>query len=134
MAALARERENFRRLLEPVQGDIVFGLATFLESFDVRTAYPLLLLLLDAALDDEQWRSISTILESYLLRPAVLGWTTKAYNRIFLNLAKSLRAAAATPPGQRRKIALARRHKCDYICGRDAFRNPVRGSRAISFD
>lgn len=105
LAALARERDHFRRLLQPVPGDRVFGLATFLESFDVRTVYPLLLLLLDAALDEEQWRSVSTILESYLLRRAVLGWTTKAYNRIFLNLARSLRSVAPTPENIRAALS-----------------------------
>src|SRR5262249_33720810 len=40
---------------------------------------------------------VATSLESYLLRRAVLGWTTKAYNRIFLNATKALRQEGPTP-------------------------------------
>ncbi|MFA5911058.1 MAG: HNH endonuclease family protein, partial [Vicinamibacterales bacterium] len=97
LETLSRQGDDFRRIIEPQKGDAIFGLATFLESFDIRTAYPLLLFLLNAKLGDEQWDEISTLLESYLLRRAVLGWSTKAYNRIFLNLAKSLRAVGARP-------------------------------------
>ena len=43
LGALARQREDFRRLLEPRKGDPLFGLAAFLVSFDVSTTYPLLL-------------------------------------------------------------------------------------------
>lgn len=76
-------------------------MATFLESFDVRTAYPLLLFLLEAKLADHEWKEITATLESYLLRRSVLGWSTKAYNRIFLNVAKSLHKAAPTPENLR---------------------------------
>ena len=88
---LRDQGQNFRRILEPAKGDPVFDLATFMERFDVRTAYPLMLHLLASNLDNGQWRVLSTTLESYLLRRMLVGWSTKAYNRIFLNLVKSLR-------------------------------------------
>ena len=88
---LRDQGQNFRRILEPETGDPVFDLATFMERFDVRTAYPLMLQLLAANLGNGQWRVLSTTLESYLLRRMLVGWSTKAYNRIFLNLVKSLR-------------------------------------------
>lgn len=91
LSVLRDQREDFRRILEPEKRDPVFELATFMERFDVRTAYPLMLHLLAARPDDEAWRLLSTTLESYLLRRAVVGWPTKAYNRIFLNLIKALR-------------------------------------------
>ena len=91
LRALRDQGQNFRRLLEPEKGDPVFDLATFMERFDVRTAYPLMLhLLASKNLDDVQWRVLSTTLESYLLRRTLVGWSTKAYNRIFLNVLKSL--------------------------------------------
>lgn len=96
LATLSKQGDDFRRIIEPKKGDVIFGLATFLESFDIRTAYPLLLFLLKANLSEEQWVEISTLLESYLLRRAVLGWSTKAYNRIFLNLAKFLRVGGSS--------------------------------------
>jgi hypothetical protein len=97
LAALARNGDNFRRIIEPKKGDCVFGLATFMERFDIRTAYPLFLFLLDADLTNQDWDAISIVLESYLLRRSFLNWSTKAYNRIFLNLVKSLQKAGRTP-------------------------------------
>ena len=59
LAALARQRDDFRRILEPKIGDVIYGLATFLEDFGVRTAYPLLLYLLDCNVSNEEWTAIS---------------------------------------------------------------------------
>lgn len=89
--ALARQGNDFRRILEPKKGDVLFAIATFLEGFDIRTAYPLLLYLMDAGLSDAQWRVVSQILESYLLRRTVCNFTTKGYNRVFLTLVRALR-------------------------------------------
>jgi uncharacterized protein with ParB-like and HNH nuclease domain len=97
LATLSKQGDDYRRILEPCKTDIVFGLATFLNDFDISTAYPLLLFLLDVGLSDGQWKTVSASLESYLLRRAVLGWTTKAYNRIFLNLTKVMRQGGPTP-------------------------------------
>ena len=74
---LRDQGQNFRRILEPAKGDPVFDLATFMERFDVRTAYPLMLHLLASNLDNGQWRVLSTTLESYLLRRMLVGWSTK---------------------------------------------------------
>ena len=97
LSTLSKQGGEFRRIIEPRRDDVIFGLATFLESFDIRTAYPLLLFLFDANISNADWTAISTFMESYLLRRAVLGWSTKAYNRIFLNIAKSLRETGPTP-------------------------------------
>ncbi|WGJ16371.1 DUF262 domain-containing protein [Methylocapsa sp. D3K7] len=91
LATLARQGDHFRRIIAPVQGDIVFELCSFLDAYDIRTAYPLLLALMDVDLDDAEWTEISHILESYLLRRAVCNLGTKNYNRIFLSLTRSLR-------------------------------------------
>jgi hypothetical protein len=93
LATLARQRDHFRRIVAPEPGDVVFELANFLERFDIRTVYPLMLFLLDSNLPEGEWKAISVVLESYLLRRAVLGWTTKAYNRIFLILTRAMKAA-----------------------------------------
>lgn len=97
LVALSRQGDDFRRILEPKMGDPLYNLATFLDTFDVRTSYPLLLTLLDAKITETQWQAVSTTLESYLLRRAVCGFTTKNYNRIFLNLTRALRRDGATP-------------------------------------
>ncbi len=101
LSILSKQGSDFRRIIEPQKDDVIFGLATFLESFDIRTAYPLLLFLFDANVSNVDWTAISTLMESYLLRRAVLGWPTKAYNRIFLNIAKTLRETGATPQSLR---------------------------------
>ena len=97
LACLARQGDDFRRIIAPVKGDPLYGLVMFLDSYDVRTSYPLLLTMLDLGLDETQWAAVSTVLESYLLRRAVCGLTTKNYNRVFLGLTRSLRRDGATP-------------------------------------
>ena len=88
---LRKQGDDFRRVLAPERGDPVCAISTFMESFDVRTAYPLMLYLMEIGLNAEQWNDVSSTIESYLLRRSVVGWSTKAYNRIFLNLVKTLR-------------------------------------------
>jgi uncharacterized protein with ParB-like and HNH nuclease domain len=91
--ALARQRDHFRRIIAPSKDDVVFGLCSFLDAFDIRTAYPLLLALMEADTEDAEWLAISNILESYLLRRAVCNLGTKNYNRIFLSLTRNLRGS-----------------------------------------
>lgn len=91
LMTLARQGDHFRRIVEPKVGDPIFGLVSFLDAFDIRTTYPLLLALLDADVSEIEWKAISRTLESYLLRRAVCGLSTKNYNRVFLQLTKSIR-------------------------------------------
>lgn len=96
LATLARQGDDFRRIVAPKKEDPLYGLATFLDTFDLRTAHPLLLMLLDEQIDEMAWRQISTTLESYLLRRAICSMTTKNYNRIFLSLIRNLRRDGVT--------------------------------------
>lgn len=96
LQTLARQGEQFRRIIAPAEDDVLFKLCSFLEAYDIRTAYPLLLALTDAGLGNDEWHAISAILESYLLRRAVCNLGTKNYNRIFLSLARSLRREGFT--------------------------------------
>jgi uncharacterized protein with ParB-like and HNH nuclease domain len=105
LVCLARQREDFRRIIEPVKGDVLFGLAKFLDAFDVRTSYPLLLMMLDVGLSKEQWGAVSTTIESYLLRRAVCGLTTKNYNRVFLSLTRNLCRDGVTPENLVRQLS-----------------------------
>jgi len=91
LATLSRQGGHFRSIVAPKDGDATFNLCSFLEAYDIRTAYPLLLALMDAKIDDSEWKAISNILESYLLRRAVCNLGTKNYNRIFLSLTRNLR-------------------------------------------
>ena len=91
LATFASHGDAFRRIISPQKDDVIYELCTFLEVYDIRTAYPLLLALMDANLDKAGWAEISLVLESYLLRRAVCNLGTKNYNRIFLNLVRNLR-------------------------------------------
>jgi hypothetical protein len=88
VATLARQRDAFRRLIDPQEEDPLYQLATFLSTFEISTAYPPLLLLMDSKLSEAEWKGVSVALESYLLRRAICNFTTKNYNRIFLGLAR----------------------------------------------
>lgn len=96
LATLSRQGDDFRRIIEPKVGDPICSLAVFLDTFDVRTCYPLLLAMLDEGIDDEEWIKVSLTLESYILRRAVCGLTTKNYNRTFLSLTRNLRRDGLT--------------------------------------
>jgi hypothetical protein len=104
LACLARQGDDFRRIIAPAKDDLLYGLATFLDAFDVRTCYPLLLMMLDAGLQEAQCEDVSRILESYLLRRAVCGLTTKNYNRIFLSLTRNLARDGVTPENLRQQL------------------------------
>ncbi len=96
LACLARQGDDFRRIIAPVKNDALYGLVTFLDAYDVRTSYPILLTMLDIGLPEAEWAAVSKILESYLLRRAVCGQTTKNYNRTFLSLTRNLRRDGVT--------------------------------------
>ena len=104
LSCLARQGNAFRRIIEPVKGDPIFSLVTFLDIYDVRTSYPLLLTMLESGLNDLQWATVSTVLESYLLRRAVCGLTTKNYNRVFLSLTRNLRRDGVTPENLEKQL------------------------------
>lgn len=105
LATLARQRDDFRRIVEPKKEDLLFPLSTFVDCFDVRTIYPLLLFLLDSRIPDADLKEISVILESYILRRAVCGYTTKGYNRIFLILTRFLKKGCPTPENLRNHLS-----------------------------
>jgi len=105
LITLARQGDDFRRLIEPKSEDVLYQLATFLNCFDISTVYPLLLFLMDANIPQDEWATILVMLESYLLRRAVCNYTTKAYNRIFLNLARFLKQEGATTENIRKHLS-----------------------------
>ncbi|HFD87441.1 MAG TPA: DUF262 domain-containing protein [Gammaproteobacteria bacterium] len=105
LATLARQGKDFHRIIAPDKEDTLYPLSTFLERYDIRTAYPLLLFLLDNHLSDGAWKTISTILESYLVRRAVCGLTTKNYNKIFLSVTRALQKEGASPENLKQHLA-----------------------------
>ncbi len=96
LSQLARQGDAFRRIMDPASDDVLYPLGTFLNTFEIGTAHPLLLTLLEAHLDDVQWASIAETIESYIVRRAVCGLTNKNYNRVFLAATKHLRDYGAS--------------------------------------
>lgn len=105
LQVLAKKGRDFRRILEPQTQDPLHPVATVLDAFDIRTAYPLLLRMLDEELRDQEWNEIATMLESYVVRRAVCGLTTKNYNQVFLLLAKKLDQEGVSPEGLRKALS-----------------------------
>lgn len=86
LAAIAGSGRSFRRMLAPQEEDAIAPLIECLNAFEIRTAYPFVLAQLDAGLAEEAWGRLTPVLESWIVRRAVCGRTTKDYNRIFMRL------------------------------------------------
>lgn len=114
LETLARQGEDFRRIIAPQPGDVLYPLATFLGAFDVSTVHPLILFLLDRRLSDTDWQKVSMTLESYLLRRAVCGWTAKNYNRNFLALLRVLERDGAHHANLRQYLSEARGESVEW--------------------
>lgn len=97
LQALEEQGNDFRRMIDPVEDDTLYDFYCFLADFEVSPVYPLLLALSRSGLSDTAWLEIAQTIESYLLRRAVCGLTTKNYNRTFLNLVRQLQGKTGNP-------------------------------------
>lgn len=88
---ISEQSQNYRRLLEPDTDDPIAPIADFVRTFEVSTAYPLLLSFFESEPSEESWQEIGRILESYILRRAVCDLGTKNYNKLFLSAVRNLR-------------------------------------------
>lgn len=91
LATLAKQGDAYRRIITPELNSPLASLCAFLDAYDISTVYPLLLAISENDPSDDQWREVSSLLESYLMRRAICNLTAKGYNRIFLNIIRSLR-------------------------------------------
>lgn len=83
-----KELAKYRRLyVDLIRTDTSTGIgkfASFLRTFDLSTVYPLTLGIMGFEPEDNDLLGMLTDLESYIVRRAVCGLTTKNYNRVFL--------------------------------------------------
>lgn len=105
LESLARQRQDFRRLISPAVDDPLRPLSYFLAEFDVGTAHPFLLAVLNARPTDTDLLKISGLLQSYIVRRSVCNLTTKNYNRVFLQLTRGLQGASVTPQAVLEQLA-----------------------------
>ena len=107
LATLARQRDDFRRIVDPHRDDPLFTTFQFLDAFDVRTVYPLLLAMLDTNPSREEAVGVGRVIESYLIRRGVLGLTTQNYNRLFLQTTRALQQTGFTARALAEQLVLA---------------------------
>ena len=82
----------FKKLITPEEPSELSDFAGMLNIFDVKTVYPLILFLHgEVGLQGESLKQVLLSLESFLIRRAICGLTTKNYNRLFLQLIEALR-------------------------------------------
>lgn len=87
----------FCQLIKPDVNTRFGQFAERLQVLDVRTIYPLALYLLtDSNLSENELDDIAIDLESYLIRRAVCGKTTKNYSKFFLQILRDLQASGVT--------------------------------------
>lgn len=89
--------DYFKRLTEIRPEDNLQDFFKFLEVFESRSAYPLILTLLDAELPGESWQEIASMIESYIVRRAICNLSNKNYNKTFPQITKNLKRGEITP-------------------------------------
>ncbi|MBX5576002.1 DUF262 domain-containing protein [Pseudomonas aeruginosa] len=106
LARISRLAEYFQTFLLPQQASRFDLFCRRLKLLDVSTATPLVLYLLEHhAPDSADFVQAISDIESYLVRRFICGYTTKSYNRTFLNrllaeMVREQRADAATLRGK----------------------------------
>ncbi len=82
----------YKEMITPEEPSELSDFAGMLNIFDVKTITPLILFLCgEIGLHGESLRQVLCALESFLIRRAICGLTTKNYNRLFLQLVEGLR-------------------------------------------
>jgi hypothetical protein len=89
-------RDHLQRLIRPARDDVLFGICTVLEAFQVSAAYPLLLAFLERGIRDAEWHDVASVLESYIVRRAVFFPHKQIDGRAFLSLTGDLRDGKAS--------------------------------------
>ncbi|MCO5215082.1 MAG: DUF262 domain-containing HNH endonuclease family protein, partial [Thermomicrobiales bacterium] len=96
LAMLAKNRENFARIQSADVEDPLYSFFRFASVFEIGTVNPLYLSMLGRKVPENELRLISGHIESYLMRRAICGLSTKNYSRVFLRLNQVLREEIPT--------------------------------------
>lgn len=92
LKALSRYAQAFKTFAEPPANSRLSIFLKRLEAVDTATVYPLLLLACDQLLPAkrQEFERFLTVIESFLVRRMVCGLTSKNYNRLFLDVIRTL--------------------------------------------
>lgn len=95
IAQLAHLGDVFKKFYEPKGHDTLALFLRRLEAVDTATVYPFLLYSYARLMPDSQaeFDKILGVLESFLMRRLITNYTTKNYNRLFVDLIKSVERA-----------------------------------------
>ncbi len=94
-----------KKLMSPEEPSDLSDFGGMLNDFDVKTIFPLILFLCgEVGLQGESLQQALRLLESFLIRRAVCGLTTKNYNRLFLQLVEGLRGKEDVSTALRSKL------------------------------
>ena len=104
LAEIGRYSPHVQTLLSPANDTPIGRFAQVLQTFDVKTIFPLVLkLLADGRLEPPKLESILVDLESYLVRRQICGLTAANYNRVFVNWVEKMNkdGSSLSPEGLR---------------------------------
>jgi hypothetical protein len=91
LASITRYAPIYRALVDPAPGTALSTLSHRLETFDLSTAYPLILLIVVSDADHVTKEHLYEFIGSYIIRRALCGLTVKNYNIAFIEFASYLR-------------------------------------------
>jgi hypothetical protein len=89
---LSRYAEYFVKFYEPGSHDALKSFLHRLEAVDTATVYPFLLHAYATLMPDNsaEFDKVLDILEAFLMRRLIVNWTTKNYNRVFVDLVRAV--------------------------------------------
>jgi hypothetical protein len=92
LASITRYAPIYRELVNPEDDSPLYLLSKRLNTFDLSTAYPLILLITASEADAEVKDQLYTLIGSFIIRRALCGLTAKNYNVVFLGFVSYMRA------------------------------------------
>jgi hypothetical protein len=91
LSALTRYVPTYRALIEPKDDSALARLARRLNVFDVSTAYPAVLVIDGADVEQDTKAQLFDLIAAYVIRRALCHLTPKNYNKVFTELAAQLK-------------------------------------------
>jgi uncharacterized protein with ParB-like and HNH nuclease domain len=91
LASITKYAPVYRELVDPDKNSSLFKLSSRLSTFDLSTAYPLILLVATSTESDETKDALYKLIGSYIIRRALCGLTAKNYNIAFLDFVSHMR-------------------------------------------
>lgn len=95
---LTRHHSTYKGLVNPDLGTSLGRLAHRLMTFDVTTAYPLVLVVANAEIEEEERERLYKLIASYVIRREICGLGAKNYNNVFAEIAGVLGKKGASVP------------------------------------